>query len=375
MSHQNLVSICRSRRNIEGPHCGVPIALRVAMALAAVGVFASSEPAHAGPSGSPTHVGCGDTISDGLNVLDRSLKCDVSPALTVMGGVLNLRNHTLICAPDKGGKIGTGILVTDSGATVQNGKIKNCTIGVLVEGDGSHRLNHLTVTSPGLEEGQYGIQVTSNYNVLEHNIVSKVPDVGFRLDSGASYNVVKYNKAIKNGSHGFEVQDGQNNYFLWNEAKQNKEEGFRSRERNAPADRNSFVRNTAEGNGDDGIRIRANENRVIGNIVKRNGLVPCNPSPEVNDANACIAITNDGSRNVIIGNKSEHNCIGIGIEAAEEDASLENRILSNFSRKNTLFDMADGSENCDDNTWVRNIFRTSAAGPLDDPEISPPCIR
>jgi len=368
MSHQNLPPICRSRPNIDVPDCVGPVAL---IALTAMGLLGSSEPVHADSGGSPTHVACGYTISDGLNVLDRSLKCDISPALTVTGGILNLRKHTLSCAADEGGNIGTGILVTGSGATVRNGKIKNCTLGVLVEGDGSHHLEHLTVTSPGLDEGQYGIQVTSNYNILTHNIVRRVPDVGIRLDSGASFNVVKYNKAIKNGSHGFEVQDGQNNYFLWNEAKQNKEEGFRSRERNAPADRNSFVRNTAEDNGDDGFRIRAAENLVIGNIAIGNGLVPCDGA----DANAGIAITNNGSKNRIIGNKLKHNCIGIGIEAAEDDASLENRILSNFSRKNTLFDMADGSENCDDNTWVRNIFRTSAAGPLDNPEISPPCIR
>jgi parallel beta-helix repeat protein len=373
MSYRNSVAAWTSHRNTEAPTCVVPVALSIAMGLAAVGALSLSEPAHAGPS-DPTHVRfCDTTISGGLNVLDRSLRCDVSPALTVTGGILDLRNHTLICAPDEKGNIGTGILVMESGATVRNGKIKNCTLGVLVEGDGNHRLEHLTVTSPRLDDGEYGIQVTSNYNVLDHNIVIHVPDVGIRLDSGASYNVVKYNKAIKNGSHGFEVQDGQNNYFLWNEARRNDEEGFRSRERNAPADGNLFVRNTAKDNGDDGIRIRANENRVIGNIVKRNGLVPCDPSPDVDDTNAGIAITNDGSRNTIVGNKSEGNCVGVGIDEQEGDVPLENKIVGNLSRKNTLVDMADLTEDCDDNKWFRNIFKSSAAGP--DLEESPPCIQ
>jgi parallel beta-helix repeat protein len=189
----------------------------------------------------------------------------------------------------------------------------------------------------------------------------KYPGEGFRLEE-ANANILTYNKVIRNGDHGYRVSVGQNNLFLQNKALDNLGEGFRSQD-----DNNRFVRNTANRNGDDGFRIRAAENLVIGNIAKGNGLVPCDGA----DANAGIAITNNGSRNRITGNKLNRNCIGIGIQAAEGD-SLDNRIVGNLSRRNALVDMADGNEDCDGDTWFRNIFRTSVAGDLDE---SPPCIR
>lgn len=346
MSHQKLVSICRSRRTIEVPHCGGPIALSVAMALAAVAGLGSSEPAHAGPSG-PTHVRfCDTTISGGLNVLHRSLRCDVSPALTVSGGVLDLRKHTLICAPDEKGNIGTGIVVMGSGATVRNGKIKNCNIGVLVEGDGGHRLEHLTVTSPGLDDGDYGIRVTSDNNVLVGNLVTKSPGEGFRVEG--DFNLLKHNNALKNGDHGFQAQ-GSNNTFLWNKAEENEGDGFRSRD----GSDNRFFRNVANDNGDSGFRIRASNNLIIGNNIKGNAL-PCGDPLDAENDDAGIAVTNDGAGNFINRNKVKGNCIGINVHSGSDG----NRITYNVSLGNTL-DMNDGNEDCDQNEWVDNKFKTS----------------
>jgi parallel beta-helix repeat protein len=367
MSHSILAAIWKS--SIEAPGPGVPVARGVAMGLAAAGILGWSAPAHA--------IACGETVgpSEELQVLNENLECEESPALVIEGPVVvDLRGHTIACAltesdeaPD-GVMTGTGIEVQNSFAYIRRGRIKNCVIGVLVEGndegDGSHRLERLTVTSsPGVGgDSPRGFRVESDHNVFVHNVVKKYPGEGFRLDD-ANFNVLKENKVLENGDHGYRVSGGQNNLFLRNKAINNEGEGFRSQD-----DNNRFVRNTASGNGDDGFRIRAAENLVVGNIAKGNGLVPCDEA----DANAGIAITNNGSKNRIIGNKLSHNCVGIGIEAAEGDVSLDNRILGNYSRRNTLVDMADGNVDCDDNTWFRNIFRTSVAGDLDE---SPPCIR
>lgn len=366
MSQRILTAIWRSP--IAAPKSRVPLVPSVAMGLVAAGILGWSEPAHA--------IACGETVgpSEELQVLHENLACEQSPALVIEGPVaVDLRGHTIACAlteddeaPD-GVMTGTGIEVQGTLAYIRKGRIKNCVIGVLVEGDdegdGSHVLERLTVTSsPGVGgDSPRGFRVQSDHNVFLHNIVKKYPGEGFRLED-ANANILKYNKVIRNGDHGYRVSGGQNNLFLRNKALHNEGEGFRSQD-----DNNRFVRNTANGNGDDGFRIRAAENLVIGNIAKGNGLVPCNEA----DANAGIAITNNGSRNRITGNKLRHNCIGIGIQAAEGE-SLDNRIVGNLSRRDALFDMADGNEDCGGNTWFRNIFRTSSAGDLDE---LPPCIR
>jgi parallel beta-helix repeat protein len=343
----------------------VPVVLSVAVGLAAAGVFGWSEPARA--------ISCGKTVgpSEELQVLNENLECGRSPALVIEGPVaVNLRGHTIACALTEddeaadGVMTGIGIDVRGSLAYIRNGRINNCVTGVLVEGDGSHLLEHLTVTAARGVGGDSprGFRVQSDYNVFLHNVVKRYPGEGFRLEE-ANSNVLKYNKVFKNGDHGYRVSDGQNNLFLWNKAIDNAGEGFRSQD-----DNNRFVRNTANRNGDDGFRIRAAENLVIGNTAKGNGLVPCDQE----DANAGIAITNNGSMNRIIGNKLSHNCVGIGIEAAEGDTALANRVVGNLSRRNALVDMADGNEDCDDDIWFRNIFRTSVAGDLDE---DPLCIR
>jgi parallel beta-helix repeat protein len=243
---------------------------------------------------------------------------------------------------------------------------------VVVEGDGRHRLERLTVTSPDVD-GDDGIafQVKSSRNRFTHNIVEKYAGEGFRLgDDGvpANLNVIKYNKALDNGNHGFRVRLGEHNLLVRNYAQDNEAEGFRSQDKD-----NQFIANWASGNGDEGFRIRdkeAQNNVILGNHVKGNGADPCDPlSLEQDyDADPGIAIVREAANNKVRGNKVDTNCIGIEVE----EGAWNNEIIGNAVSESVNVDMLDGNEDCDENIWRGNKFETSMAPLLEE---FPECIR
>ena len=109
-------------------------------------------------------------------------------------------------------------------------------------------------------------------------------------------------------------------------------------------------------------------NRLIGNTAQDNGLVPC----DATDANPGIAIVSDAANNIVRNNVAQGNCIGIAVGPG----SLNNTLVNNTALENKLVDLADGNVDCDENTWRRNDFETSAAGAPPDPVVtSPGCIR
>jgi hypothetical protein len=99
-------------------------------------------------------VECGDVLT-GVERLDRDLICTTDPALTLSGGRLDLRGHTVICD-------GTveGIILDGDGAQLRNGAVVGCQFAVLVEGAGNHLVTKLkaSVQDPVLddEEGAKG---------------------------------------------------------------------------------------------------------------------------------------------------------------------------------------------------------------------------
>ena len=318
-------------------------------------------------------IGCGEVLGPGgVAMLSDDLSCEESPALTVEGPVVvDLQGFTLRCALNHAGALaGTGIQVTGSQAEIRNGTIENCRRGVLVEGEGSHRLTHLTVTSaPGVGGGEpIAVLLTSNQNRIFRNIIRGYAGEAVRLD-GANGNLLKYNRAIDNADHGFRVRVGERNLFYQNTARRNGGEGFRSQDRD-----NRIEFNTATDNGDEGIRLRdasAQNNLVIGNLVEHNGLSPCNPLADVPDVNPGIAVTRDANNNKIKDNKVTGNCAGIGIE----EGSDKNKIVNNDVSKSKILDMVDGNAHCADNDWRKNKFKTSASGPFPPGIPFPPCIR
>jgi parallel beta-helix repeat protein len=181
--------------------------------------------------------------------------------------------------------------------------------------------------------------------------------------------VLKHNRAIGNGDHGFRVRRGKRNRFLRNTAQGNLGEGFRSQDRD-----NRLESNTATHNGDEGIRLRdasAQNNLIIGNQVRHNGLEPCNPLADVPDVNPGIAVTRNASNNTIKDNKVRGNCIGIGVE----DDSKKNKMTKNDVSNSKMLDMVDGNPHCANNDWRRNKFKTSVSGPFPPGVPFAPCIR
>jgi parallel beta-helix repeat protein len=360
------------------------LGLRLARALGALAVLLWPTLAYA-----IDKIACGDTLGPGgSEALDDNLHCvEMSPALKIVGPfTLDLNGFTVSCGDPDGGLAGgrmltgTGIEVVGVRAKVRNGTIAYCGKGVVVEGDGRHELKRLTVTSPEVTDDDQGIafRVKSDRNWFIENTVEDYAGEGFRLEA-ANRNLLMRNKAIHNANHGFRVKSGERNLLLFNRAKQNAAEGFRSE-----GSLNRFAKNTAIGNGDEGFRLKgAQDNQIIGNIAIRNGLVPCDDLRlEEPDANPGIAITDNAKNNAIINNITKNNCIGIAIQGGSLDeegslveGSLDNEIIGNVALHNKQVDLADGNDDCDDNKWFGNRFKTSLAAP--DFSVSPPpeCIR
>jgi hypothetical protein len=154
--------------------------LGVVLGFGAAGLLGAPVPAHA--------ISCGDVLGPGgSEALSGDLVCEESPALVVEGPtIIDLQGFTLACAlADDGSLAGTGIEVIGSQARIRNGTIENCDRGVVVEGDGRHRLLHLTVTSPEVQgNGGIAFLVNSDRNHFISNIVTHYAGEGFRLSDG-----------------------------------------------------------------------------------------------------------------------------------------------------------------------------------------------
>jgi parallel beta-helix repeat protein len=121
---------------------------------------------------------------------------------------------------------------------------------------------------------------------------------------------------------------------------------------NAPENevtRNVIAGNRVSRNEEDGIRIsRASDNRVMNNRVTLNG-------------GRGIWIDEESSRhpvveNLVFGNAKE----GISV------AGQETEIVRNIAVNNST-DLVDAHEDCDNNHWQQNVFRTSQAGATEHP--------
>jgi parallel beta-helix repeat protein len=329
----------------------LPVVFSIAVGLGAASGFGSPKPAYG--------MACG-TLGPGGYAAPTD-GCE--PPLMVEGPVVvNLQGQTIDCHSDPRALSGTGIVVTGVRAHIRNGTVKDCKTGVLVQGDGGHRLRWLTVTaSQNASGGDQGFVVESDGNLLVRNTVHDFPGEGYRVSGNA--NVLWRNRATDDGNTGFQIRPGSNNKLVGNQSKRNAGDGFRSRD----GGNNDIWRNIAYRNQDAGIQLRNSAgNRVVGNILEHNGLDPCLGE----DMDAGIAIRGK-SDNQIKGNRSKGNCLGIRIEGD----STNNRVVHNVSVRNKEFDMQDDSKDCDDNVWRRNIFESSVAGPEDNRDESPPCIR
>ena len=278
-------------------------------------------------------------------------------ALTIVGPVtLDLRGRSIIGNAELDGakklKLGEidGILVLGEKAKIQRGKVTGCFNGVVLEGDGHHKIFKMKMD----ENNHRGFVVLSDYNRLT------------------------LNRAIDNGDNGFYFE-GNNNWFVKNRAESNGDEGFYGKN---IADQNKIYLNRAIGNAEDGIQVVGNENRMIHNLAKGNGyeyddvinnggydgfeidgdnnFVYKNRS--VNNSQNGFEV--DGRENKILKNKSKQN-IQNGIIVEDKSDTVDNVIARNILKENAGYDIfvakpatAEAIDSCGDQMWQRNRFDT-----------------
>jgi parallel beta-helix repeat protein len=327
---------------------------------------------HARPEASvPWVAGCGDVLTgDQTYVLTSDvLDCDASaPAITVIGpATLKLNGHTISCAlvPGDGGQVpqddtigirleGKEARVVGGGkpATEQigtpNNLVTGCGQGIVVNGEGEHRVQGVTVTRSSngafviesdenqltgnvvrqatawnngepLEGGGYlvagdknelvgniasdndsedeaGFTIEGNKNRLEDNISKDNAGFGYLVVGHA--NVLRTNAALKNEQHGFVVaEEAEANVLKHNKSFENGDE-------------------TPEGAS--GFEVNGSGNELEDNIANRNGIY--------------------------------------GIHLLE--TAHENVISHNAVADNKIGDVIDDTDACNSNEWHKNIFNT-----------------
>ena len=291
---------------------------------------------------------CGETVGPQQKVV---LNADVgpcsaataNPALTVEGpATLDLNGHTLACdflnPPD-------GIVVIGKGAKILNGTIEDCNEGMLIGGEGRHSITG--VTSRGNDED--GFEVNSDSNKLTANASVANLDEGFQVNGNK--NKLDQNTAADNDNDGFDVVGEQNRLSLNIAAENN--DGF-----DVTGPGNKLSLNTSIGNAEDGFDIKSAGNSLDKNAAINNG--DGEPSDEG------IQIRDDGNKlkqNRTIGNS------GAGLLLTADAQS--NLVTRNISQANSGTDFVDENPDCDENKWVKNIFQSSEA----DGVANPDCIQ
>ena len=306
-------------------------------------------------------IGPGGTI-----VLGSDLVCGPAPdqdtALVVLGPVtLDLGGHTIECV----GGLRIGILV-GSRAKIQNGTVKGCTEGIATDGSRStlERLTMAgndvgiliaggtrnTLTAILVDGNRLGLRLTdgSDGNTVSDSTASNNSDVGFLIDDGQR-NVLRSSRAIGNG-RGIVVASGESRTQLVdNVSEHNAGTGISLETTSSTV----LDGNQVASNGGDGVRIQDSrrtqvlDNQALGNLG--NGFFVTASADGSEDVNLL-------QRNTAIGNGMN----GIAIDAT----STHDRVTGNTSTGHTapFVDLLDMNGNCRRpvNTWKSNTFTTSS---------------
>ena len=362
-----------------------------------VGVFTAKVMAQDHSRGMLKEVVCGEELGpEGHYKLANDLLCpcdpkdqNVKPALTIVGPVtVDLNGRSIACEPCKADQCEegntdplysiVGIQVKGERATVRNGTIIRCNVGLVVgevadpPEEGHHKIFNVRVLAN--QEVLYlddedkcnnfkgdGIVFESTDNIANGNEILGNQNDGIDLKAG--FNSIKNNTSIGNGGRGYKL-DGDHNWLIKNQARINVKEGIEID--NGVGIR--VINNRATANGKEGIKVGEGAqdgsikfNKAIANgkggIVIKEGAT--DNSVISNKANANekegIKVEEKATYNAIIFNKAIDN--GKEGIVVEEDAT-DNSIIFNKAILNGKDDLRDKHENCDNNTWRWNTFDT-----------------
>lgn len=213
---------------------------RLAVMLILMLVAGWAPAAHAGS------IACGTTLSNGSFTLDSDLTSNSDVCLTLVGPVtLEMAGHTIACNPGLPFTNFTAIRVLGVGASVRNGKVTRCQVGMQV--------------------GQIGVHVVGKHSI--NGVQSFNNCDGMQLNS--SKNQLFFSNISGNLCQGVYI-GGESNDLVSNQANHNASEGF-----TVDANSNVLLLNIATGNADDGVDVTedAHSNVLIGNAASGNGFL------------------------------------------------------------------------------------------------------
>jgi parallel beta-helix repeat protein len=272
---------------------------------------------------------CGDILARGHHKLTKDVTCigPGVPALTLEGGAnLDLNGCTVDC--DETGR--EGIVLEGRNARVRNGIINGCRNGVVITGDGHHKVLQLIVENNTRE----GIRVRSAYNQVINTEARNNRRRGFKID-GDDNSLVNC-LAEDNGRHGILIDGGNDNKV-----------------RNSAAFRSCR----------DGIEIdnEGNDNSLINNYVADNGNpVTCDAFDEEYRPwfYAGIDITDGAEENTVINNRTSGNL------GCDREDCCDGEDCGDVIERNLLDENVDGDGNCDStNRWNNNRVDGERAEP------------
>jgi hypothetical protein len=175
-------TIVLASRRLAATYCGAVVALTIA-----------STPAGA-------QVLCGDVVT-GIGTMTADIVgCAVNPAVIVDGGTLRMDGFMIeACTAD-------GIHVIGTAGRVEEGRVSNCVNGIVLDGNGSHRIEYVRVD----QNSGAAFLVNVSSNRFEY-VSSSNNAVGWDFAVGADNNDVKY--SVSSGDTTAAIVDGDGNDF------------------------------------------------------------------------------------------------------------------------------------------------------------------
>jgi parallel beta-helix repeat protein len=275
--------------------------------------------------------------------------CTGPLAISVSDVTVNLTNHEIRC--DTGALF--GVVVLANRVELKNGRVSDCTYGLIARGDASQFVNLR------IERNSIGIDLVGNENRLIRTFVAD--NEGGAFVSG-NFNHVTAATFARNGG-ALAVGLGSENHvrssrFIDNLAGYRDEAGFE----------NLIESSTFVGTTFSAILVRESPRALVqGNTITANGpdaaaiTLVRSPGTTVarnnvhDNASAGIQLFGE-SGDEVTQNSLRRNRVGIWLSAD----STANRVTKNIARDSESFDLRDDTPSCDANTWLDNRFAVAS---------------
>lgn len=251
-------------------------------------------------------------VINGATTLTEDIVCDASPCVLITGSGFTVDGgrHTVEC----GSQAVCVQLSSATSVTLENLEIVGGSEGIVISGGSQNVVQNVQIASFFA-----GVTVDASTNNLLDGlrVVDSYYAIYLNLATG---NTVSSVTALDNIGSSIALFDSDNNVIFGNTVKNAFESGI-------------FV------------DFYSTNNVVESNVTTLNQ----------------TGIEIRGDSNTISGNRSSRNIYGIFLTFG----AAGNLIDSNAARRNSGFDLVDGSNDCSVNTWTNNRFRTATSACLD----------